>query len=63
MIEAENMRPCAKDDPVHDCDGTRSQAPACEQHRDNSVNMSVNVSRSAAPPKADCPRNGRKPPN
>jgi hypothetical protein len=63
MIETESMRPCAKDDPVHDCDGTRSQALACEQQRDSNVNMSVNASGSAASPKTDCPRNGRKPPN
>jgi hypothetical protein len=63
MIEAESLRECTKDDPVPDCDGPRSQALACEQHRDNNVNMSVNLSGSAASPKTDCPRNGRKPPN
>jgi hypothetical protein len=63
MIEAESLRACAKDDPVHDCGGPRSHALACEQHRDSNVDMSVNVSRSAAPPKAGCLRSDLKPPN
>lgn len=63
MIEAESLRECTKDDPAPCCDGPRSHALACEQPVDSNVRMSVNVNRSAAPPKADCLRNDLEPPN